>query len=618
SSEKHFLHYKFTVLTRSDSFPEFSAVCVYDDRRIKHFSNEERVWILTDKDWTEAPEDPPDSRDWFIHQIRTLSDCTDSLCSELHVLQRRIGCELEKLPDGSVNQTVFDDYGFDGEDLITFNNDTMQWIVLSPNAIQIKQEWDLYTERNKFLQRYLNNCINWISTYNNTNSSSPDVHVSVSKSPADDSKLVLVCLATGFYPRDVQMNIRRNRINLEDQTSSGIRPNDDETFQKRISVKIDRNHEGSYDCRVTHSSLTEPVTVNWGKYHHIYPHIFRHEFYYMFTVLTIGEQFPTFRGVGVVDDRQIAQCSSEVGERIIANLIKFETKPKPFTEPYDSSDWYKYQLYRLSKCTQCSELHVLQRRIGCELEKLPDGSVNQTVFDDYGFDGEDLITFNNDTMQWIVLSPNAIQIKQEWDLYTERNKFLQRYLNNCINWISTYNNTNSSSPDVHVSVSKSPADDSKLVLVCLATGFYPRDVQMNIRRNRINLEDQTSSGIRPNDDETFQKRISVKIDRNHEGSYDCRVTHSSLTEPVTVNWDGKCSNCEPESGWSIAGVMTVVGAVAVVLGLTALIGFCWYKRRPNEEKFFLLRRSDRIPMASPDSTMMIMDLQADGSERVIK
>jgi len=62
-------------------------VCVYDDRRIKHFSNEERVWIVTDKDWTEDPEDPPDSRDWFLRQIRTLSDCTHSLCpGEIHAL----------------------------------------------------------------------------------------------------------------------------------------------------------------------------------------------------------------------------------------------------------------------------------------------------------------------------------------------------------------------------------------------------------------------------------------------------------------------------------------------------------------------------------------------------
>ncbi|XP_077100107.1 H-2 class I histocompatibility antigen, K-K alpha chain-like [Siphateles boraxobius] len=257
--EKHFLHYKFTVLTRTHTFPEFSAECVYDDRRIKHFSNEERVWILTD---TATSSDPPDSRNWFIRQIRTLSNCTDSLCSD-HVLQRIIGCELEKLPDGSVNLTVFDDYGFDGEDFISFNYDTGQWIDKNPKAKETKIKWDRHTERNQFIKHFLKNCVKWISTFDNTNKSSPAVHVSVSKSPADDSQLVLVCLATGFYPRDVQMNIRRNKYIAEDQTSSEIRPNDDKTFQMRISMKIDTNHEGFCDCLLTHSSLTEPVTVNW-------------------------------------------------------------------------------------------------------------------------------------------------------------------------------------------------------------------------------------------------------------------------------------------------------------------------------------------------------------------
>jgi len=81
SSEKHFLHYKFTVLTRTHTFPEFSGVCVYDDRRIKHFSKEERVWIKESAhDWTNTLEEPADSRDFIIRQIRTLSDCTHSLC----------------------------------------------------------------------------------------------------------------------------------------------------------------------------------------------------------------------------------------------------------------------------------------------------------------------------------------------------------------------------------------------------------------------------------------------------------------------------------------------------------------------------------------------------------
>uniref|UniRef100_A0A673IB42 Ig-like domain-containing protein n=1 Tax=Sinocyclocheilus rhinocerous TaxID=307959 RepID=A0A673IB42_9TELE len=90
----------------------------------------------------------------------------------------------------------------------------------------------------------------------------PDVHVFARKSP-DHSKLLLSCLATGFYPRDIEMNIRLNRINTENQTSSGIRPNDDKTFQLRTSVEIDRNHKGSYSCFVIHSSLTEPVSVEW-------------------------------------------------------------------------------------------------------------------------------------------------------------------------------------------------------------------------------------------------------------------------------------------------------------------------------------------------------------------
>ncbi|XP_067267070.1 H-2 class I histocompatibility antigen, alpha chain-like [Chanodichthys erythropterus] len=260
---KHFLHYKFTVLTKADTFPEFSAVGVCDDRQIKHFSDEERVWILTEDDQTKAPKDPPDSRDWFIHQIRTLTNCTNSQCSDLHVLQRIIGCELEKLPDGTVNLTVFDEYGFDGEDFISFNSDTMKWIDKSPNAKETKKEWDLHTKHNQLLQDFHKNCMNWMSTFNNTKKSSPDVHVSARKAPDDESNLVLTCLATGFYPRDIQMNIRLYRINLNHQTSSGIRPNDDETFQMRISVKIDCNHKGSYDCLLIHSSLTEPVTVEW-------------------------------------------------------------------------------------------------------------------------------------------------------------------------------------------------------------------------------------------------------------------------------------------------------------------------------------------------------------------
>uniref|UniRef100_A0A8C2EWW4 Ig-like domain-containing protein n=1 Tax=Cyprinus carpio TaxID=7962 RepID=A0A8C2EWW4_CYPCA len=252
-------------------FPDFTAESVADDRRMSHYNHETEDWIvmtLTEYPVIEGLEEPYDPRDWYKDQLKILSNCTQNSCCETgycHVLQRIIGCKLEKFPNGTVQSLhVFDEYGFDGNDLMAFNYDTMQWIDKSPNAKEIKKDWDRHTDRKQDLHQYLKICMDWISKFNNTNKNSPDVYIFVRKAPDDHSKLVLICLVTGFYPRDIEMNIRLNRINIESQISSGIRPNDDETFQMRSSVKIDRNHRGSYDCHVIHSSLTEPVTVEWA------------------------------------------------------------------------------------------------------------------------------------------------------------------------------------------------------------------------------------------------------------------------------------------------------------------------------------------------------------------
>ncbi|XP_058609960.1 DLA class II histocompatibility antigen, DR-1 beta chain-like [Onychostoma macrolepis] len=89
---------------------------------------------------------------------------------------------------------------------------------------------------------------------------------------------------------------------------------------------------------------------------------------------------------------------------------------------------------------------------------------------------------------------------------------------------------------------------------------------MNIRLDRITIENQISSGIRPNGDGSFQMRISVEIDTNHKGSYECFVIHSSLTEPASVEWDVKCFNCETRTQWPIL-VAILVAAVALALAV---------------------------------------------------
>ncbi|KAI2666971.1 Beta-2-microglobulin [Labeo rohita] len=287
---------------------------------------------------------------------------------------------------------AIDEYAYDGEVLSTttlFHGEINSW----------KPKW--------IINYFHKNCMNWILTFNNTYMTPPDVYIFAMKASDDDSKLNLSCLATGFYPREVEMNLRLDRNILEDQTSSGLRPNDDETFQLRTSVKINRDPKGSYDCFVIHSSLTKTVSAEWG------------------------------------------------------------------------------------------------------------------------------------------------------------------------------------SPDIRVFAKDAPDDQHKQVLTCLVTVIYPRDTEMNIRLNKTVLKDQTSSEIRPNADGSFQLSISVEIDKNHKGLYDCLVFHSSLTEPVSVKWDGEYFDNKTESQ---SLVIVGVAAAAVVAGLVLLFWFClkfqkvssnstcWFKR----------------------------------------
>uniref|UniRef100_A0A8C2PR40 Immunoglobulin C1-set domain-containing protein n=1 Tax=Cyprinus carpio TaxID=7962 RepID=A0A8C2PR40_CYPCA len=270
--ERHHLLFVYTVLTKPDgvSGPVFSAVCLYDDTWISHYSNEEQTWNRDrfDPEIWRYTREPDDSRDWFINLLNTLANCTSSRCDGLHTLQRRVRCEVHKHPDGAVmNVNAFDEYGYDGEDFIFFNYYTMQWIDKSPKAKETKMKWDSDRVLNHHLQLYLKDCMDWISTYNASISTPPALHMFASAAPHDQSELILTCLATGFSPKLIEMKITLNNITLKPFSSSGVRPNDNQSFQMRASVKIHRDEKQGYECHALHSGQT--FTTTWGKYDHI-------------------------------------------------------------------------------------------------------------------------------------------------------------------------------------------------------------------------------------------------------------------------------------------------------------------------------------------------------------
>ncbi|XP_016422937.1 RT1 class I histocompatibility antigen, AA alpha chain-like [Sinocyclocheilus rhinocerous] len=95
--------------------------------------------------------------------------------------------------------------------------------------------------------------------------SRPEVYSSVKACGSSDQQ-VLVCLATGFYPKHVQMEIRRDQTLLPDEqlNSHGIRPNTDGSFQLMKSLQILPSDRSHYQCVVKHQTLTEPLIISWG------------------------------------------------------------------------------------------------------------------------------------------------------------------------------------------------------------------------------------------------------------------------------------------------------------------------------------------------------------------
>lgn len=75
-------------------------------------------------------------------------------------------------------------------------------------------------------------------------------------------------MATGFYPKDVVMHIKKNGVPLtkhDGVQSAGVLPNDDETYQIRMSVQIPEADKETYECYVHHRTLEKPIVIKWGK-----------------------------------------------------------------------------------------------------------------------------------------------------------------------------------------------------------------------------------------------------------------------------------------------------------------------------------------------------------------
>ncbi|CAL8373879.1 unnamed protein product [Boreogadus saida] len=281
SSVLHSMHYFYTGSSGLTAFPEFVAVGMVDGVQIDYYDSNTQRAVLK-QDWMEqVTRDDPDyleretgnfqgSQQAFKASIGIAKQRFNQT-GGIHIYQRMCGCEWDD-EDGTTDG--YDQYGYDGEDFLSLDLETLTWVAAVRQAVTTKRRWDgnrAYTEPQK---NYLTEvCVDWLKKYlaygKSTLQRTERPRVSLlQRSPSSP----VVCHATGFYPDRVVVFWRRDGQELHEQVDPGeVLPNHDGTFQ--VSVDLDlkavpQEDWGRYECVVQLKGISTPldpalIRTNW-------------------------------------------------------------------------------------------------------------------------------------------------------------------------------------------------------------------------------------------------------------------------------------------------------------------------------------------------------------------
>ncbi|XP_078811234.1 H-2 class I histocompatibility antigen, L-D alpha chain-like isoform X2 [Oryzias latipes] len=285
--------------------------------------------------------------------------------------------------------------------------------------------------------------------------------------------------------------------------------------------------------------------------------------------------------MGLLDNRMIDYYDSSVQKKIpkqdwMKERLQQEYWDKGTQSRQSKQQWFKVNIdILINRMRQTSnDTHVLQWMHGCEGEEDEQGNLQfKRGMDMYNYDGDDFLAFDDKHQVWVAAADAAFPTKRKWDDVTALKDYTKGYLEKeCMEWMKTFLSyskqqlRNASPPDVYI-FAKKAKESSNIVLTCLATGFYPKDITLNIRRDgRVLTKDDgvMSSGVRPNHDETFQRTDYVEILRSDSANYTCEIIHPASDMHVVKTWDHHLPPVDKNNLGLYVGI--VIGLLVLILG----------------------------------------------------
>ncbi|CAJ1083057.1 LOW QUALITY PROTEIN: uncharacterized protein LOC115579319 [Xyrichtys novacula] len=460
----------------------------------------------------------------------------------------------------------------------------------------------------------------------------------------------VTCHASGFYPDRALMFWRKDGEELHEEVDLGeILPNHDGSFQMSVDLNItsvEPEAWGRFECvfqlhGVKEDIITkldkEVIRTNWGISAPVKPKpegpewvslvgyvvsalilvlvcavcgftfykrttrrlspettqrsaTPKHSLRYFMTGSSGVENFPEFNVAVVVDDVMVVACHTKLYVKQDWMNEVFKNDPKQLMIYTDSCaenerNDFKQILHGLKEHFNQSEgVHILQRVSGCDWDDETGESIG---FDKFGYNGEDFISLDLETMKWVTTKTQARITEQKWNEETWRANRGKHYLTEVLpTWLKMYVNYGKRSlmrrdlPSVSL-LQKSPSSP----VTCHASGFYPGKALMFWRKGDVELDEEVDHGeILPNHDGSFQMSADLNIasvEPEDWERYECVFQLHGVKEDIVTKLDKEVirTNDKTRSDMTLLIVSVVVSVCVLLLLLLLLIAAAALKKK---------------------------------------
>ncbi|KAM9722700.1 zinc-alpha-2-glycoprotein-like isoform 2-T2 [Menidia menidia] len=314
----------------------------------------------------------------------------------------------------------------------------------------------------------------------------------------------------------------------------------------------------------------------------------RHSLWVMASYISGPTPFPEFTLVLMLDDIQVLYYDSQTDQLVRVGSggekegeVGLDQEAINIQEFIFSGMRYRLNLAKEQMNLTASGVHVQQRLAGCEVL---DGQPVILLFRD-AVNSQDADSFQYNMTHFTYTRGNSPVF--QWDTMKQTYEQMvttNLYLPTCVRTLNSLLESEKHlvmrrvRPRVRL-LTKQVVGGAQLT--CLATDFYPRHINLTLRRDGDPVDaDRLSGGlVLPNGNGLYQMRKTLSIDEEElqrKHSYTCTASHLSLDNRLDVSWRAQSSRSHRVQ--VLSGPLILMGAAVILLLVL------WRRRRASPRR----------------------------------